>query len=51
MNELAHFILLPLKKNESYHGADWIIRDKELAEDEICMATRDVLPNLMKDEV
>ena len=49
MHELAKYITPPSMKGKEYDEADWDVHDKELSENDICVATTDVLPTSMQD--
>ena len=51
MHYLAKYVPPPLNKGGGYDQSDWAVCDKELSEDDIHVATKDVLPTSMQDEM
>ena len=50
-NDLANYLPPSSMKGQEYDEVDQAVRDKEFSENEICIATKDVLPTSMRDEI
>ena len=51
MHDLDKFLPPPLNKGDKYDQLYWNAHNKELSEDDICVATKDGLLSSMQDEM
>ena len=49
MHELSKYLTPPSMNGKEYDEADWAVHEKELSENDIWVATTDVLPTSMQD--
>ena len=50
MQDQAKYPPPPLMKGKEYYEVDWVVHDKGLSNNEICVTTRDGIPTTIQDE-